>query len=367
MGLLKVLLAVVTLVGALLFTSAAMSGGSEPTGEVFLSAPARSAQGVNEEIFRLRANGSARRRLTHNGSSDVEADVDADRRRVVFVRYMSGPVAGFTTLWIMDANGRRIHKLIGAREFPPEWPRWSSSGRWLAFQSQCGFGSFGRPDDTCIEISIIRPDGSMERRLAKSSTVSSRESVTWGTACSWSGDDRLIAFERRTSDEGEDSLEVAVVDVETGEVRVVTAGAQPAFSPRSPVLAVVKGRRIAIVRTDGSFVRWASAPPPGWRDQTPSWSPDARQIAFWRTRLDGEVTKLIVLRIGSRTLRTVVVHDAQLGRIVWSPDGRYVAFTAFRLRSSSYEPWTYLVEVDAGGGAAPLARGPVWDWVRQGP
>jgi Tol biopolymer transport system component len=356
----------VLLATAIVVSPGAAGPQDRGAGWVYYSAYARSAQGVNLELFRVLPDGTARQRLTRNGSIDFGVDPSPNGRRLVFVRYMSGTVdgltnttgLGFTTLWLVDVNGTRLRKLVPAREFLSEWPRWSPDGLWLAFQSQCGFGSTGGPDSTCIELSVIRPDGSDELRLAESSTGGSRSSVSNGTAWSWSADSRTIAFER-PRDRESDVMEVVLVDVVTKAQRVVTVGTQPAYAPRGRLLAVVKGRRIAVVDETGAVVRRLSPPPAAWRDEAPSWSPDARRIAFWRTRLDGEATRLVLTGPGA-LVRSVQLTDPATRRIVWSPAGNNV------LVSASFGSATSVFRVDAGSGTVVrLGRGYAQAWGRQ--
>ena len=59
-------------------------------------------------------------------------------------------------------------------------------------------------------------------------------------------------------------------------------------------------------------------------DDSPSFSPDGRTIAFVRPYTEG-VNSLCMIDVDGSNFR-VVKRDAQMGEIAWSPDGRTIAF-----------------------------------------
>src|SRR5688500_6150603 len=112
-------------------------------------------------------------------------------------------------------------------------------------------------------------------------------------------------------------------------------GARVAFAVRT-VTPERDGYRSAIwlVPFDGSAEATRLTFGPG-QDTLPRWSPDARSLAFVSDRAapektDGKKRKaknLFVLSLDGGEARQLTSFDDDCGDIVWSPDGRRIAFT----------------------------------------
>ena len=76
----------------------------------------------------------------------------------------------------------------------------------------------------------------------------------------------------------------------------------------------------------------------GDHDANPVWSPDGRFLAFTSRRGEkkGDSTLHIVPITASGEVRTVCTMPDGLGELTWSPDGRWIAFTS-RTRDKRYE------------------------------
>jgi len=76
----------------------------------------------------------------------------------------------------------------------------------------------------------------------------------------------------------------------------------------------------------------------GDHDANPVWSPDGRFLAFTSRRGEkkGDSTLHIVPITASGEVRTVCTMPDGLGNLTWSPDGRWIAFTS-RTRDKRYE------------------------------
>jgi len=76
----------------------------------------------------------------------------------------------------------------------------------------------------------------------------------------------------------------------------------------------------------------------GDHDANPVWSPDGRFLAFTSRRGEkkGDSTLHIVPITASGEVRTVCTMPDGLGNVTWSPDGRWIAFTS-RTRDKRYE------------------------------
>src|SRR4030095_15478877 len=80
-----------------------------------------------------------------------------------------------------------------------------------------------------------------------------------------------------------------------------------------------------IVEIDGSRPRELTSGT--WRDSQPVWSPDGKRIAFLSDR-DG-TNQLHVLWVDTREASQLTHLEQAPGGINWSPDSKWIAFTAF--------------------------------------
>ncbi len=114
---------------------------------------------------------------------------------------------------------------------------------------------------------------------------------------------------------------------------------QPAVSPDGTHVTFV----VATVDLDENTTRslvWLDGAPvsAGDHDGNPIWSPDGRFIAFTSRRGEkqGDSTLHVLAIDGPGELRTVCTMPDGLGDAAWSPDGRWIAFTS-RTRHERYE------------------------------
>lgn len=94
-----------------------------------------------------------------------------------------------------------------------------------------------------------------------------------------SPDGRLIAFHQRM----DDGLSLRVLDITTGEVRGLTTGFAPDWSPDGAWIAFYDGAAVHKIRADGSERTGLATE---GRNFHPDWSPDGTQIAYDRSLAD---------------------------------------------------------------------------------
>jgi TolB protein len=202
----------------------------------------------NDEIGRIRSNGTSRVNLTRNGAHDF-APAWGSAGRIAFTSSRSGG----QTIWTMDRNGRRARRVSPA---DGEYPAWSRDGRWIAFS---------RPSGATYDLWVMRANGTGLKQLTDTITI-------WEGTPSWSPDNRTIVFSRGDPNGGLGGRKLWRVDRAGGGQRQLTSGRgdddfAPTWSP--------DGTKIAFTRNDKLFTMDASGARPrslGVSASLPDWA-----------------------------------------------------------------------------------------------
>jgi Tol biopolymer transport system component len=216
---------------------------------------------------------------------------------IVFQRF--DPVLGKTRLYVVQPDGRGLRALTRptATEDNDSQPDWSPDGRRIVFRR---FVDVGLPEERA-HLFVVHADGSGLRDLT-------------GTACSgsclgdaepaWSPDGKRIAFIRT-------------------------------LGPAPPARPVVVG--LFVMNADGTRVRQLTQRRGTFRteDHAPSWSPDARRIAFMSAnttfRPAGASVIYVINADGTRPrLLRSLPHDwPGAGAPAWSPGGQRLLYSTY--------------------------------------
>jgi Tol biopolymer transport system component len=214
----------------------------------------RWSSAASSDIFTIRPNGTGMKRLTSDGSGWYPA-WSRDGRRIAFTGRKN-------SIWIMNASGRRPHRITRSGRSVDLRPTWSPDGSRIAFDRM---GSTTPP----TVIYVVHTDGSHLRRLRG------------GNDAAWSPDGKLIAFTKV-------SHGISLMRPNGRDAHRIVSGdaMQPSWSPDGQRLAFAlpsspsRNWDIWLVETDGSGLRRLTVSKA--LDQMPAWSPDGRRIAFQR-------------------------------------------------------------------------------------
>jgi len=252
-------------------------------------------ENVTPQLFSIASDGTRRRNLTRNLSSNIDGSWSPDGRRIAFVRefWTSNPGNG---LVVMNADGSRKRVLA---QFG-RTPTWSPDGTLLAYVAV----------DTSLR--VIHPDGQTEQ------TFKSPELSSYASGPSWAPDGRRLAAAT-----GGGAL--TIFDLADGTTRDVVDGglgfSSPMWSPDGSTIAyATREGEIRLVRPDGSGQRVVA------RGTRAVWSPDGDRLAV----VGGEGPKrtLTVVQVDGSGARTLSRHLEDYA--TWSPDGSRVAFVEGR-------------------------------------
>jgi Tol biopolymer transport system component len=317
---------------------------------------------LSTDVYVINADGSGQRNLTDEWkrrSIDIRPIWSPDWQRIAFVPSACAAVKGTCTrtahIYVMNADGSGLHRVAragtdralssGQRVGPraPD-PVWSPDGRKIAFGSE---------RDGNVELYVVNPDGSDQRRLTRS--PQSEESLTW------SPDGRQIAFVRSirgrsrtykgiTLDGRLLRQEIYVMNADGSGPRPLAAGSAPAWSPDGRKIAFRSARdgngEVYIVNADGSGLRRLTRNRAS--DGDPVWSPNGKKIYFVRfARGKSDIYLMNADGSGQRNLshNPAPPRDGRDNSPVVSPDGRKITFVSQRDGSTQI----YVMNADGSG------------------
>ncbi len=248
-----------------------------------------SRSGEPPDVWVMDIDGRARMAVTSAETADGEPAWFPDSRRIAY-RSSGGETDG---LWVVDIATRRAEPLADMTVVRGARGRAGPPGLLAEWRPA--------PSMTQVAFSLVSPPAG-QRILYTSGLDAYRPraltaNTVWAGYPAWSPDERAIAVEVKDGS----STHAGVVDVRTGELRVLThARGQTWVRSWSP-----DGRRIAVaaLREGRWSIRWVDAAtgregiitppaPPGVYVRYPDWSPRGDRVVFERGELRGNVWTL---------------------------------------------------------------------------
>jgi dipeptidyl aminopeptidase/acylaminoacyl peptidase len=221
------------------------------------------------DLYVMKADGTNPRKLTNSpGGGKVPSprgpSWSPDSKKIVFA-YGPNGIYGAHGIYVVNANGAGLHKLVGAGA---SYPAWSPSGRKIAF-------ALGKEPEL-LRIYAVNPDGT-NRALVAAEQGEHACSLVWPT---WSPDGQRIAFGNAGP---ECSNTMGMVTRYRGPIRTLAydlIGAQPDWSPGgrrivySTYDTLSGDRRIVVLELKTGRRKFLHT------GTHPSWSPNSRRIVF---------------------------------------------------------------------------------------
>ena len=189
-------------------------------------------------------------------------------------------------VFVWERTGR-VRLLAGGAHSPA----WSPDGRRLAYVRDS-------------QLWVADADGTHRAQLAEDAT-----------SADWGADGRSLVVDRAGT--------LVVLQADGARERVLTTGAEPAWSSRNRI-AFVRGGDLYRIEPSGRGLRQLTTSTA--IESAPAWSPDGRRLAFVAT--EGVTVDLYMLDLVRGNLTQLTADAFVESSPAWTPDGQTIGFVA---------------------------------------
>ena len=229
-------------------------------------------------------------------------------------------------IWIVPADGSAEAKAY-VSDIPARSPRWSPDGKWLAFISNSAPPTENPPSEQPqpkpatpaaesspkAQVWVVARDGSARRRIT--------EMPDGVTRFSWSPDGSELAVVSKDSHPGKKAT----------DIRHYTSMVYK--SDQAGWFDAVSRNHVWIVDVRNGHSRQLTSGT-DHDDNDPEWSPDGKSIAYTDEEAGDNLRDafgsgdVVVVPVSGGQSRTICERHAYVGSPRWSPDGKWLAYTA---------------------------------------
>lgn len=267
------ILIVVAILGSALVALYADPAWAAFPGSPGLIALQRSADPNASDIWTLDWQTGTARRLTHRGYNG-EPSFSPDGHWIAFRSDASN--YGRLNIWAIRANGKGLHGLtLGHGELGVDSPAFSANGRWVAFTAEAPRGGY--------EIDRVALSGGHRRVLVPGTANSSAVAPSYspdGRRLVWVGGPEVLFGRTRPH--------IFIGDLNGQDVRRLTAGNEPEFSPNGNSIAFVREHECASGQPGAEIATLSLVTGQQWQVKAsctvhladPTYSPDGSWVAY---------------------------------------------------------------------------------------
>jgi dipeptidyl aminopeptidase/acylaminoacyl peptidase len=235
-----------------------------------------------------------------------------DSKSIAYV----GPAGGGFDIFTIPTTGGQPRRLTATLRFKKQ-PRWSPNKQWIAFITQQDGGN--------SDLRVVSVDG--QSMLTLTNTAAEEGDPVW------SPDSTQIAFTQRIATQSS----IMGVDLQSNVIRKLSDG--PAsnlrWSPDGKFIAFVadllqprderrENEDVFVIPAEGGVPRLLTPGTPRFRDNSPDWAPDSRQIVY--ASEESGYSNLYTLDVSTGARRALTAGNAEILSPKWSPDGTTIAY-----------------------------------------
>jgi Tol biopolymer transport system component len=213
-----------------------------------------------------------------------------------------------SAIYVMRTDGSQLRKLATVEGYVNHAsPRWSHSGKFVAFEAAPDNGGPRR----CF---VVAADGSGVREIGV------------GRMPAWSADDKQLVFHEYSDG---DPPKVVVQNVDGQGREEIATGMSPRWSPDGSKLAIADGEMVRVIDLVTGEDRALFDAPYYELFHGFSWSPDGKSLAIGVREVPGQSRQLMLVSADGASAGISLRQKCALGGYIsYSPDGKQMVYSA---------------------------------------